>query len=294
MAQHKPIYAFLGPEGTFSDQAVRTFVSKGKLASEYEPLPCDSMSDVFEAVDRGKADYGVVPIENSLEGPVTTVLDAFAFTTRAEILGEVALDIHQSLILAKGATLDDVTTIASHPQGIGQCRRWLNRHLPDRQLRLADSTAAAVAMAVEDASVAAVGSALAAELMGADVYEEAIEDNLSSQTRFVLIGRGPVAHDGPGKSTLALFIQSDRAGVLQIDLVRVHVRGHQPDDDPVASYQARAGRLHVLHGHRRLRGRPGHRHRAQLPAHEAARGADYRFVSPRGLSSCNRCSILSA
>lgn len=218
MAQHKPIYAFLGPEGTFSDQAVRTFVSKGKLAFEYEPLPCDSMSDVFEAVDRGKADYGVVPIENSLEGPVTTVLDAFAFTTRAEILGEVALDIHQSLILAKGATLDDVTAIASHPQGIGQCRRWLNRHLPDRQLRLADSTAAAVAMAVEDASVAAVGSTLAAELMGADVYEEAIEDNLSSQTRFVLIGRGPVAHDGPGKSTLALFIQSDRAGVLQMIL----------------------------------------------------------------------------
>lgn len=218
MAQHKPIYAFLGPEGTFSDQAVRTFVSKGKLASEYEPLPCDSMSDVFETVDRGKADYGVVPIENSLEGPVTTVLDAFAFTTRAEILGEVALDIHQSLILAKGATLDDVTAIASHPQGIGQCRRWLNRHLPDRQLRLADSTAAAVAMAVEDASVAAVGSTLAAELMGADVYEEAIEDNLSSQTRFVLIGRGPVAHDGPGKSTLALFIQSDRAGVLQMIL----------------------------------------------------------------------------
>lgn len=218
MAQHKPIYAFLGPEGTFSDQAVRTFVSKGKLASEYDSLPCDSMSDVFEAVDRGKADYGVVPIENSLEGPVTTVLDAFAFTTRAEILGEVALDIHQSLILAKGATLDDVTAIASHPQGIGQCRRWLNRHLPDRQLRLADSTAAAVAMVVEDASVAAVGSTLAAELMGADVYEEAIEDNLSSQTRFVLIGRGPVAHDGPGKSTLALFIQSDRAGVLQMIL----------------------------------------------------------------------------
>ena len=218
MVQHKPIYAFLGPEGTFSDQAVRTFVSKGRLAAAYEPLPCDNMSDVFEAVDRGKADYGVVPIENSLEGPVTTVLDAFAFTTRAEILGEVALDIHQSLILAKGAALDDVTAIASHPQGIGQCRRWLNRYLPDRQLRLADSTAAAVAMAVEDASVAAVGSTLAAELMGADVYEEAIEDNLSSQTRFGLIGRGPVAHDGPGKSTLALFIQSDRAGVLQMIL----------------------------------------------------------------------------
>lgn len=212
------VYAYLGPEGTFSDQAVREFVARGSLDAGYEGLPCESMIDVFDAVDRGRADYAVVPIENSLEGPVTTVLDAFAFTTRAEILGEAVLDIHQDLVLAPGATLADVTCVASHPQGIGQCRRWIARHLPDRATRMVDSTAAAVAMAAGDKTVAAIGSKLAADLMGGVVYEEAIEDNASNQTRFVLVGAGPVPHEGPGKSTLALFIQSDRSGVLNMIL----------------------------------------------------------------------------
>lgn len=212
------VYAYLGPEGTFSDQAVREFVARGHLDADYEGLPCESMIDVFDAVDRGRADYAVVPIENSLEGPVTTVLDAFAFTTRAEILGEAVLDIHQDLVLAPGATLADVACVASHPQGIGQCRRWIARHLPDRATRMVDSTAAAVAMAAGDKTVAAIGSKLAADLMGGVVYEEAIEDNASNQTRFVLVGAGPVPHEGPGKSTLALFIQSDRSGVLNMIL----------------------------------------------------------------------------
>ena len=216
MAAHT--YAYLGPAGTFSDQAVREFVKQGRLDADYEDLPCESMAEVFEAVDRGKADYGVVPIENSLEGPVTSVLDAFAFSTRSEILGEVVLDIHQALILAPDATLDDVTCVASHPQGIGQCRRWINQHLPNRQLRMADSTAAAAWMAAEDKTVAGIAAPLAAELAGGVVYEEAIEDNVSNQTRFVLIGNGEVAHEGPGKSTLALFIQSDRSGVLNMIL----------------------------------------------------------------------------
>ncbi|MGI6032435.1 MAG: prephenate dehydratase [Coriobacteriales bacterium] len=218
MTADKPTYAFLGPEGTFSDQALRAFVSDGRLEPEYRPLACESLADVFEAVDRGVARYGVVPIENSLEGPVTSVLDAFAFSTRAEILGELVLDIHQALILAPGASLKGIATVASHPQGLGQCRRWIGQHLPTAQVRLVDSTAAATKLVLEDPQVAAIASPLSAELFGAEVYEEAIEDNVSSQTRFVLIGSGPVAHVGPGKSTLALFIQSDRAGVLQMIL----------------------------------------------------------------------------
>lgn len=225
MANDKPTYAFLGPAGTFSDMAVRAFVERGTLEGDYEPLPCDSLGDVFEAVERGKADYGIVPIENSLEGSVTAVLDAFAFNSRAEILGEIAVDIHQSLLLHPDATLDDITTIASHSQGIGQCRRWINQNLPGRQLRLADSTAAAAEMASEDKTVAAIASTLAAEIFGCDVYEEAIEDNLSSQTRFVLIGKGPVPHDGPGKSTLALFMNSDRPGTLQMILSELFYAG---------------------------------------------------------------------
>ena len=225
MSTDKKTYAFLGPAGTFSDMAVRAFVERKTIDANYEPLACETLADVFEAVDRGKADYGVVPIENSLEGSVTAVLDAFAFTTRAEILGEIALDIHQALLLAPGAKLSDIKTIASHPQGIGQCRRWINRNLPDCQLRLADSTAAAAKMAAGDSSVAAIASILAAELVGIDVFEEAIEDNLSSQTRFVLVGKGPVQHDGPGKSTLALFMNADRPGTLQMILSELFYAG---------------------------------------------------------------------
>ena len=214
------VYAYLGPQGTFSDQAVREFVQLGYLAPDYEGLPCQGMAEVFEAVDCGRADYGVVPIENSLEGPVTTVLDSFAFTSRSQILAEVVLDIHQSLVLAQGATLADVQVVASHPQGIGQCRRWIDRHLPGRQIRMADSTAAAVQVAAADKTIAAIGSPLAAELFGASVYEQAIEDNASNQTRFVLVGMDAqgIPHEGQGKATLALFIQCDRSGILNMIL----------------------------------------------------------------------------
>lgn len=225
MSQSKPTYAFLGPIGTFSDMAVRALVERGSLLADYDPLPCESLPEVFEAVERGKAEYGIVPIENSLEGSVTAVLDAFAFTSRAEILGEIAIDIHQALLLNPAATLDDVTTIASHTQGIGQCRRWINQNLPGRQLRLANSTAAAAEMAAADKTVAAIAAPLAAEICGIDIYEEAIEDNLSSQTRFVIIGKGPVAHEGPGKSTLALFMNADRPGTLQMILSELFFAG---------------------------------------------------------------------
>ena len=214
----KQIVAFLGPAGTWTDKAVRTFAEKGQLEADYEPYLCENMADVFEAVDRGQADFGVVPIENSLEGPVTTTLDALSFTSRSEILGECILDIHQSLILAPGATLDDVETIVSHSQGLGQCRRWIARNLPERTCEVATSTAAAAQRAANDKRVAAIASPLAAQLCGAVVYEEAIEDHLSSQTRFVLIGDAPVAHEGEGKTTLALFLQADRSGALNMIL----------------------------------------------------------------------------
>ena len=214
----KPTVAFLGPAGTWTHQAVRTFAERGQIEGEYCDLMCENMGDVFEAVDRGQADFGVVPIENSLEGPVTTTLDAFAFTSRAEILGECVLDIHQALILAPGATLDDVTTIASHPQGVGQCRRWLHQNLPGRQTRMASSTAAAAEMTVHDKTIAAIANPLAAQLSGGVVYEEAIEDHLTSQTRFVLIGNGVAKRQGPGKTTLALFLRADRSGALNMIL----------------------------------------------------------------------------
>ncbi len=202
-------YAFLGPAGTFSEEAL---FSLG--VEDIEPVPCASIEEVFEAVERGLADEGVVPIENSVEGSVNATLDALAFDTQLEIQREIVLDIHHALITAPGADLGGVRTIVSHPQAAGQCRRWLARNLPGRTIVAANSTAEAVQRCVQDPTVAAVGTRLAAELYGGEVREPAIEDYARNQTRFVVIGRGIRERTGRDKTSLALFIKRDKPGAL--------------------------------------------------------------------------------
>ena len=223
--------AFLGPEGTFSNVALQRFIKEFPALESAEQKPLVNLADIFQALDRGVADFGVVPIENSLEGPVSATLDAFAFSSRAEILGETILDIHQALVIAKDAKISDIKTIATHPQAYGQCRRWLNKNLPECNFKPLNSTAAGAKSAAKDKTLAAICSPLAAQLADASVYAEAIEDNLSSQTRFVLIGDRAFAENAniisnsaandpslSGKTTLALFINSDRPGTLNMIL----------------------------------------------------------------------------
>lgn len=202
-------YAFLGPAGTFSEEALLSLDIEGVV-----PVPCASIGEVFEAVERGQADAGVVPIENSVEGSVPATLDALAFETQLEIQSEIVLDIHHALITAPGVDLTTVKTVSSHPQATGQCRRWLSRHLPGRAAIAANSTAEAVQHAVADPTVAAVGTKLAAELWGGEVREPAIEDYAGNQTRFVVIGRGIRPRTGNDKTSLALFLQADKPGAL--------------------------------------------------------------------------------
>lgn len=204
-----PRYAFLGPAGTFSEEALLTLG-----LPDSEPVPCASIEEVFEAVERGQAEEGVVPIENSVEGSVNATLDSLAFDTSLEIRGELVLDIHHALITAPGIDLAGVRTIASHPQATGQCRRWLTRNLPGRSIVAANSTAEAVGRAVADPTVAAVGTKLAAQLYGGEVREPAIEDYAGNQTRFVVIGRGISPRTGDDKTSLALFLQADKPGAL--------------------------------------------------------------------------------
>lgn len=204
-----PRYAFLGPAGTFSEEALFALG-----IDELTAVSCGSIDEVFEAVERGQADAGVVPIENSVEGSVNATLDALAFDTSLEIQAELVIDIHHALITAPGADLSSVTTVASHPQATAQCRRWLSRHLPGRAIIAANSTAEAVQRAVGDRAVAAVGTKLAAELYGGEVREPAIEDYAGNQTRFVVIGRGIVPRTGADKTSLALFLQADKPGAL--------------------------------------------------------------------------------
>jgi len=201
--------AFLGPAGTFSEEALLRLG-----ISDMEPVACTTIGEVFEAVDRGRADIGVAPIENSIEGSVPATMDGLVFDTKLEIQSELVLDIHFSLLAAPGTTMADITSVVAHPQASGQCRRWLERNLPGRPVVAANSNAEAVQTAVAAESVAALGTALAADLYGAATLHAHVEDYAGNQTRFVVIGRGIRERTGHDKTSLALFMKKDKPGAL--------------------------------------------------------------------------------
>ena len=220
MATTDQSIAFLGPIGTYTHEAVLYFADQLGL-DDPELVECVSFDEVFDCVDRGRCAYGVVGKENSLEGPVTATLDNFAFRSNASILGEKVVDIHHCLVLHPDAELEDVTTVASHPQGLAQCRRFLGERLPGRTTLTAPSTAESARMAAADPSVAGIANAFAAEVHGAKVAVREIEDHFGNQTVFALIGRPGSAPQLTGdhmKTSLALFMREDRAGTLHMIL----------------------------------------------------------------------------
>ncbi len=206
-------FAYLGPAGTHSHRALLSIIGP-----EDETEPCATIEEVFTAVERGKVEFGLVPIENSVEGAVNATLDSLAFDSELEIQQEVVRDIHHALCVAPGVTLAEVTQIVSHPQALAQSRRWITSHLLGKPVVAATSTADAVRMATEQPGVAAIGSAFAAETYGAEVLFDSIEDYAGNQTRFVLVGRGMHERTGEDKTSLALFMKADRPGTLNMIL----------------------------------------------------------------------------
>ena len=216
MTTEAPSIAFLGPLGTYSHEAVLRFAER--LGIEGPSLvECVSFDEVFDCVERGKVEYAVVPTENSLEGPVTAVLDNFAFKSQAIILGEEVLDIHHCLVLHPEADVQGIETVCSHPQGLAQCRRFMLEKMPGRTTETTSSTAASVCRAMEDKTKAGIANKFAAEMYGAKVCEEDIEDHFGNQTSFALIarqGHSSVFTGEKHKTSLALFLQADKAGAL--------------------------------------------------------------------------------
>ena len=203
MASTEPVFAYLGPAGTYTDEAARAFAARLGI-DEPNLFECASFDEVFDCVDRGKCEFGVVAKENSLEGSVTATLDNFSFKSSATILGEEVIDIHHCLVMHPDAKIEDVATVASHAQGLAQCRRFLSERL-----------------VMENPRVAGIANAFAAELYGARVEEREIEDHFGNQTSFALIGRQghpPVFTGDRYKTSLALFLQVDRAGTLNMIL----------------------------------------------------------------------------
>jgi chorismate mutase/prephenate dehydratase len=199
--------AYLGPEGTFTHIAARTLFG---LAARYQEAA--TIDGVFDAVRRGVASYGVVPVENSTEGSVTHAVDAL-LEGGVSIRRELFLDVsHCLLSLASGIT--DVERVYSHSQALSQCRGWLTKNLGGAQLVQTPSTASAARQALADLRGAAVGSILAGDLYGLGVLRERIQDRADNATRFMMIAKEDAPPTGCDKTTLSFSLR-DECGALR-------------------------------------------------------------------------------
>lgn len=205
--QGSPSIAFLGPEGTFSERAARAqFGSAARL------VPVPSIPEVFASVERGRAQLGIVPIENSTEGMVGPTLDALV-ASPLRIVAERGLVVRQAL-LSLAPRLDRIRRVVSHPQSLAQCREWLARTLPDVPAIEVASNAAAAARAARSPSTAAIASRDAAERYGLGVLAEDIQDAANNVTRFVVLAP-PGTPVEPGADKLSvLFSVRNRPGAL--------------------------------------------------------------------------------
>lgn len=202
--------AFLGPRGTFSEDAALLRAETNDLVA-FSSFPA-----LVSAVETGLADEAVLPIENSLEGAVSTTLDLLIHETTLRIAGELALPVRHFLITAPGVKLSDVHIVTSHPQPFGQCRRFLDRCLPGVEQVAALSTAGAVqdVVASGDGQRAAIGTARAAELYGGSILARDIQDVHTNVTRFVVLTRDDAPPTGDDKTSLAFRILEDVPGAL--------------------------------------------------------------------------------
>ncbi len=203
--------AYLGPEATFTEQAARALGHDGAGL-----LPCRGVGEVLRLVDEGRAEHGVVPIENRLEGGVTATLDALA--DDVELLIEAEVDVEIDLIVAAlpDANLGMITEVWSHPVPLAGCRRWLAETVPDADARPMSSTARAAADVAASGrlDVAAIANSLAVERYGLVPLATGVADTVGNRTRFVQVGRTIPAPTGHDKTSLVVYIPDNRPGAL--------------------------------------------------------------------------------
>ncbi|MBN1958088.1 MAG: prephenate dehydratase [Desulfuromonadales bacterium] len=198
--------AFFGPQATFTHMAA---MQQFGLSAQLVPLK--SIPAVFEEVERGRAHYGVVPVENSTEGVVNHTLDMF-IASDLQVVAEIMLEISHNL-LSKTGQIEQITKIISHPQALAQCRRWFEENLPDIPLVDVGSTAAAAQLAAEDESAAAIASEAAVVQYGLKVVKAKIEDNPHNFTRFLVVGKKTPEKSGHDKTSI-MFSVKDEPGIL--------------------------------------------------------------------------------
>lgn len=217
LAQQSEKVAFLGPEATFTHLAgVRFF---GQTA-EYKAV--ETIDEIFREVEKGRVQYGIVPVENSIEGAVFPTLDSF-MKYRVKICGESRLPIRHNLVCQSG-DIKDIQTVASHYQPLAQCREWLRKNMADVPTLEVFSTAGAAQMAANNPNIGAIASELAGKTYNVQVAVSGIEDYQGNTTRFLVIGQQSPAPSGLDKTSLLLGM-ADRPGALNEALTVLSAKG---------------------------------------------------------------------
>jgi prephenate dehydratase len=204
--------AYLGPPGTFSEEAAIAYAS---AASDTSLLPLASIPAVVTAIETDAATVGVLPIENVLEGSVTFTLDLLIHETSLKIAGETVIPIRQFLVARPGVRLQDAKVLYAHPQSLGQCRRFVERCLPGvaTVASLSNSAAPAEALADERPAVA-ISTLRAAEITGAGILARDIADTPGNVTRFIVLAQNDAPPSGDDKTSFCFAFKEDRAGTL--------------------------------------------------------------------------------
>ncbi|MGV3656034.1 MAG: prephenate dehydratase [Noviherbaspirillum sp.] len=198
--------AYLGPAGTFSEQAVYRH-----FGHAVDTLACASFDEIFRATEAGTADFGVVPVENSTEGVVNRTLDLLLQTSLI-ISGEVALPVHHSLMTASGG-MEGITRVCAHSQALAQCQGWLSQHYPGLERQAVASNGEAARLASEDPATAAIAGEIAGERYRLQVVKAHIQDDPHNRTRFAVIGRLATSPSGKDQTSLVLSVPN-KAGAV--------------------------------------------------------------------------------
>lgn len=216
-------YAYLGPEGTFSEAALRSLPA----AQGVERVPCVSVADALDAVRRGDVAAALVPLENSVEGSVAETLDELATGDALQIVREVQLSVSFALLVRPGTALADVATVTTIPHAEAQVRGWLRRTLPTARFIAASSTADGARAVAAGEADAAVAAPLAAEHYRLETLADDIADTAGAVTRFVLVALpgSPPPPTGADRTSLVAFIADDHPGALLEVLTELAVRG---------------------------------------------------------------------
>lgn len=207
--EKRNVVAFLGPEGTFSEQAVYS-----SFGSSVQTLACGTIDEVFMAVEIGDAEFGVVPVENSTEGAINRTYDLMVRTSLT-ITGEVSIPIQHNLMTASG-NMQGVRQISAHAQALAQCQLWLNSHFPDIPKQAVSSNAEAARIAKEDPTIAAIAGEIASRCYELQIVNERIQDEPNNKTRFAVIGRKDTEPTGKDQTSLLVSVRNEPGSVYKM------------------------------------------------------------------------------